>query len=125
MVSPQADAYLRRSVTIMQEAGTSGLPLWREKYAVLGQSWEADLEAHRAIIFDARGQFREAEAAYLQAEQRIRASVKGVLSQKNAPPETQMWQGADAMVLNQARMKARQGRLAEAEVDARRALLAA
>ncbi|HEU4380042.1 MAG TPA: tetratricopeptide repeat protein, partial [Hyphomicrobiaceae bacterium] len=121
---PQADAYLRRSLTLMQEARTSGMPAWRESYALLGQSWEADLETHRAIIFEARGQFRDAEAAYTLAEQRIRASVKGVTSQKNAPPEAQILQAADNLVLNQARMKARQGRLAEAEADARRALLA-
>ena len=121
---PQADAYLRRSLTLMHEARTSGMPAWRESYALLGQSWEADLETHRAIIFEARGQFRDAEAAYTLAEQRIRASVKGVTSQKNAPPEAQILQAADNLVLNQARMKARQGRLAEAEADARRALLA-
>ena len=49
---------------------------------------------------------------------------KAILSSPNPPPETQLLQAADLMVLGQARMKARQGRLAEAEADARRALLA-
>ena len=64
----QADAYLRRSQALLQEARTSGLPGWRTSYASLGQSWEADHEDHRAIIFEARGQLREAETAYRQAE---------------------------------------------------------
>ena len=119
----QADAYLRRNVALIQEARTSGFPLWREAYATLGQAFEADVDFHRAQIFEARGQFREAEAAYRQAELRRIASVSGVLSMKNPHAESLVLQGIDLMVLGQARMKARQGRLAEAESDARRALL--
>jgi CHAT domain-containing protein/tetratricopeptide (TPR) repeat protein len=120
----QADAYLRRSTVLIQEARTSGLPSWRSSYAAYGQSWESDLEATRSIILEARGQFREAEASFRLAEQRRLASVKGLMSQENPPPLTQILLGIDVMVLGQARMKARQGRLAEAEADARRALLA-
>ena len=118
----QAEAFLNRNMSLIQEARTSGLPGWRTSYAIRGQSWEADVEYNRAIIFEARGQFRDAETSYRLAEQRRRASVKGILSSPNPPPETQLLQAADLMVLGQARMKARQGRLAEA--DARRALLA-
>ncbi len=120
----QAEAFLRRSAALIVEARTSGMPGWRTGYAARGQSWEADFELHRAIIFEARGQFREAETSYRLAEARRRASVKGALNQKNPPPLTQLLQSADRMILDQARMKARQGRLAEAEADARRALLA-
>jgi CHAT domain-containing protein len=120
----QAEEFLRRNLALIQEARTSGLPGWRNSYPTRGQSWEADVELNRAIISEARGQFREAENSYRLAEQRRRASIKGILSSPNPPPETQMLRAADAMVLGQARMKARQGRLAEAEVDARRALLA-
>ncbi len=120
---PQAEAYLRRSQALIEEARTSGLPGWRASYPVAGQSWEADVEFHRAIIFEARGQFREAEASYLLAERRRRASIKGILSRPNPPPAAQVLHGADMLVVHQARMKAKQGRLAEAESDARRALL--
>ena len=120
----QAEAYLRRSLVLIKEYRTSGLPARRESYALLGQSWEASTEALRAIIFEARGQFREAETAYVLAERRRRASIKGVLSQRVPVPLAQVLQSADQLVLGLARMKARQGRLAEAEVDARRALLA-
>ncbi|WFU38462.1 CHAT domain-containing protein [Bradyrhizobium sp. CB82] len=119
----QAEAYLRRILTGLQEARTSGFPGWRASYAKVGQSWESELETTRAMIFEARGQFSEAEAAYRVAEQRKRAAMKGVLATDNPPAETLLLQAIDNAVLSQARMKARQGRLAEAEVDARRALL--
>ncbi|WP_298883847.1 CHAT domain-containing protein [uncultured Bradyrhizobium sp.] len=119
----QAEAYLRRTQAAIHEARTSGLPGWRTSYARLGQNWEAEFEATRAMIFEARGQFAEAEAAYRVAEQRKRAGMKGVMDSDNPPAETVMLQSIDNLVLSQARMKARQGRLAEAEVDARRALL--
>jgi CHAT domain-containing protein/tetratricopeptide (TPR) repeat protein len=120
----QAEAYLRRSLTAIQEARTSGLPGWRTSYARFGQNWEAELEGTRAMIFEARGQFSEAEAAYRLSEQRKRAGMKGVMESDNPPAETVLLQAIDNAVLSQGRMKARQGRLAEAEVDARRALLA-
>ncbi|MGY4607721.1 CHAT domain-containing protein [Bradyrhizobium sp. USDA 4474] len=120
---PQAEGYLRRSLAGIQEARTSGLPGWRTSYAKMGQNWEAEIEAARAMIFEARGQFSEAEASYRLAEQRKRAGMKAIMDSDNPPAETVVLQSIDFMVLNQARMKARQGRLAEAEVDARRALL--
>ncbi|MGY8664562.1 CHAT domain-containing tetratricopeptide repeat protein [Bradyrhizobium sp. UFLA05-109] len=119
----QAEAYLRRSLTAIQEPRTSGLPGWRTSYAKFGQTWEGEIEMTRGLIFEARGQFAEAEAAYRAAEVRKRAGNKAVLESDNPPAETLLLQVVDSMVLNQARMKARQGRLAEAEVDARRALL--
>jgi CHAT domain-containing protein len=119
----QAEAYLRRSQALLQEARTSGFPGWRTSYATYGQSWESDIEFNRALIFEARGQFRDAETAYRQAELRREASIKPILEQKNAPPESQMRQSIDNLILSQARMKAKQGRLAEAEADARRALV--
>lgn len=122
-VVAQAEAYLRRSLTAIQEARTSGLPGWRASYAKLGQNWEGEIEMSRGQIFEARGQFAEAEAAYRTAELRKRAGNKGVLELDNPPAESLLLQVVDGNVLSQARMKARQGRLAEAEVDARRALL--
>jgi CHAT domain-containing protein len=120
---PQAEGYLRRSQTGIQEARTSGLPGWRATYDKFGQSWESDIEFGRGILLEARGQYGEAEAAYRVAELRKRASVKAVLDGDDPPSESLLLQAIDSTVLNQARMKAKQGRLEEAEVDARRALL--
>jgi CHAT domain-containing protein len=119
----QAEAYLRRSLALIQESRTTGMPGRRAAYAKFGQSWEATVENHRGMLLEARGQYREAEAAYRLAEQRRRASIEGVLSGTRPPPLSQLLQNIDGLVLAQARMKARQGRLAEAEADARRALL--
>ena len=119
----QAEAYLRRSQTAIQEARTSGHPNWRAVYSKFGQSWESELDLTRAWLFEARGQFADAEAAYRNAELRKRASTKVIMASENAPAETILLQLIDGTVLSQARMKAKQGRLAEAEVDARRALL--
>jgi CHAT domain-containing protein/tetratricopeptide (TPR) repeat protein len=119
----QAEAYLGRSQPFIQEARTSGHPLMRSAYASFGQSWESDIELGRAMVFEARGQFREAEASYKLGEARKRASIKGIMGSENPPSETVLLQAIDATILSEARMKARQGRLAEAEVDARRALL--
>jgi CHAT domain-containing protein/tetratricopeptide (TPR) repeat protein len=120
---PQAEAYLRRSLALIQEARTSGLPGWRDNYQKFGQNWEAEVEFNRAVVFEARGQFREAEASYRIMEQRKRAGMPAVLALENAPNRSTILQSIDAAVAGQARMKARLGRLAEAEVDSRRALL--
>jgi CHAT domain-containing protein len=120
----QAEAYLRRNMALIVEARTSGLPGWRNSYATRGQNWEAIVESNRAVVFEARGQFREAEASYRLSEQRLRGGMKAFLaSAPNPPPEDQILQSADFLVMGQGRMKARQGRLAEAEADARKALL--
>ena len=120
----QADGYLRRSLPLLQEARTSGHPNMRASYNTYGQNWEAEIELGRANLAEARGQFRDAENAYKLGEQRKRAAIKGMLGSENPPSESSLLQSVDFTVLSQARMKARQGRLAEAEVDARRALLA-
>src|SRR5262249_4567745 len=120
---PQAEGYLRRSLSAIQEARTSGLPGVRAFYDKLRQNSESDIELSRGLIFEARGQYREAEAAYRVAELRKRAAVKPIMSSDNPPSESTLLQAIDATVVNQARMKVKQGRLEEAEVDARRALL--
>jgi len=121
----QAEAYLRRNDVFIREARTSGIPVWRQNYATYGQNWESAIESGNAMIFEARGQFSEAEKAYRLAEQRKRAGMKAMLEEaENPPSESSLLLSADYSTLGQARMKARQGRLAEAEADARRALLA-
>ena len=119
----QADAYARRVGAIVQEARGSPHPNWRKAYAVYGNSWESDADAARALIFEARGQYREAEAAYQRAESFRRASLKNLDDFDYPPPPEQVLHAADSSLLSIARAKAKQGRLSEAEADARRALL--
>ena len=120
---PQAEGFLRRSLPQLQEARTSGHPLARAAYNTYGQNWEAEIELGRAMLAEARGQFRDAEAAYKVGELRKRAAIKPILAGQNPPSESSLVLAVDFTVLSQARMKARQGRFGEAEVDARRALL--
>ena len=121
---PQAEGYLRRNVALLTEARTSGLPGWRTNYQTRGRNWESTVELARAQIFEARGQFREAEASFAKAREFRLASIPDFKNQEHAPPESQLRWGADLNLLDVARMKAKQGRLAEAEVGARSALLA-
>ncbi|NOJ46983.1 CHAT domain-containing protein [Bradyrhizobium archetypum] len=119
----QAEGYLRRSLVQIQESRTSGFPGRRAAYNIYGQNWEAQLEIGRAMLAEARGQFRDAEAAYRLGELRNRAAIKPLLNSEYPPSEASLVLAVDFAVLSQARVKARQGRFAEAEVDARRALL--
>ena len=66
---PQAEGYMRKSIALLQEARTSGLPGWRTNYTSKGRAWEGDVEGIRATVFEARGQFREAEASYAKARE--------------------------------------------------------
>jgi CHAT domain-containing protein len=75
------------------------------------------------MLFEARGQFRDAEASFKLGELRKQAAIKGLLGSEYPPSESSLVLSVDLTVLSQARVKARQGRFAEAEVDARRALL--
>jgi CHAT domain-containing protein len=119
---PQAEGYMRRSIALIREARTSGLPGWRAGYNKVGRAWEGDVESIRAVIFEARGQFREAEAAYAKSREWRLVAIPDIKTVEHAPPESQVRWFADIDLLNVARMKAKQGRLAEAEVDARMAL---
>lgn len=119
----QAEAYLRRSQPLLQEARTSGHPAMRASYNVYGQNWESEIELGRALIFEAKGQYAEAEAAFKLGELRKRASIKPLLGSENPPSESSMILSVDFTVVSQARVKVRQGRLQEAEVEIRRALL--
>ena len=119
----QAEGYISRNQPLIQEARTSGHPGWRSSYNIYGQNWEAEIELGRAMIFEARGSYRKAEASYRLAEQRKRAAIKGLLKSENPPSESLLLAAVDYTILNQSRMLVRQGRLAEAEVEARRALL--
>ena len=119
----QAEAHLRRSLDLLKEARTSGLPGWRTGYQIKGRNWEGQVEALRATILEARGQFRDAEQSYAKAREWKLASIPDFKNQEHAPSEVQLRQEADFNLLDVARMKARQGRLAEAEVDARTALM--
>ena len=119
----QASTYASRVGALVQEARGSPNPNWRAAYTVYGRSWEADNDSVRGLVFEARGQYPEAEAAYRRAEAFRRAAVKDTPKFDFPPPLEQMILAADGTLLWVARNETKQGRLSEAEADARRALL--
>jgi CHAT domain-containing protein len=119
----QASAYAQRVNTTVAEARASFIPNWRAAYSVYGNAWESDNDAMRALVFEARGQFKEAEAAYVRSEAFRRASLKNLDDYDYPVPPEQVILSADGDRLSQARVKAKQARLSEAEADARTALL--
>jgi len=120
----QANAYVGRAEAMVSEARGSPNPKWRASYPIYGHNWEADADAARALIFEARGQYADAETAYRRAEAFARASVKDLPRyDPPVPPREQFLQIADGYLLSIARNEAKQGKLSAAEADARRALL--
>ena len=119
----QAGTYAGRIEQRLEEARGSPNPVWRAAYAMHGHSWEGDGARVQGIVFEARGQYAEAEAAFRRAEAFKRAALKDIPKMDFPPPPEQMIAAADQILLEIARNEARQGRLAEAEADARRALL--
>ncbi|HET8918233.1 MAG TPA: CHAT domain-containing tetratricopeptide repeat protein [Xanthobacteraceae bacterium] len=120
----QANAYVGRAEAMVSEARGSPNPKWRAAYPIYGHGWEADADAARGLIFEARGQYAEAEGAYRRAEAFERAVVKDLARyDPPVPPREQVLQIADDYLLSIARNEMKQGKLAAAEADARRALL--
>ena len=116
----QAEAYVRKNNALLGEARG-----WKTYIGFRRASWHADVERGNARMFELRGQFREAEAAYKRAEAFGRESEALVETYEDGmrPPVDQLAVATDAAIANQGRMKARQGRHAEGEADTRRALL--
>jgi CHAT domain-containing protein len=119
----QADAFGRRVTALVSEARGSPNPRWRASYPIYGKTWESDSDTARAMIFEARGQYKEAEAAYIRAEAFRRASLNDLPKFDFPPPPGQVVLNCEHLLMSVARVKAKQGRLAEAESDARKALL--
>ena len=115
----QAQVYVQRNLALLGEA--RGWP----KYSGFRRfSWESDTELGRARLYEARGQFREAEAAYRRSEGLRREALRVIDTYEGLkPPIDQMQQIIDEMIAAEGRMKVRQGRIAEGEADVRRALL--
>jgi CHAT domain-containing protein len=119
-----ANGYVNRAQAMVSEARGSPNPKWRASYPIYGHNWEADADAARGLIFEARGQYADAETAYRRAEAFERAAVKDLPRyDPPVPPREQFLAAADNYLMSIARNEMKQGKLAAAEADARRALL--
>jgi len=115
-----AQAELDALITLAGEVVSAASPADLELY---GDFWEGSLESARGVVLEFRGQWREAEAAFARAEAGLRAAAAKRPRWSQGPSASALLQLADINATYQSRMKREQGRLAEAEVDARRALL--
>ena len=114
----QGEAYARRNAALLKLARN-----WDAFDVRRRALWSGEVERGFATLYDARGQFREAELAYQKAHSwwsqiSGRRHIGKVTAQED--------QFAHALDLNLAligRTKAQQGRMAEGESDIRRALL--
>jgi len=115
----QAEIYVRKNQALIQEARG-----WNTYAAFRRASWECDVEYAGARLYEARGQFREAEALYKRVENLQRETVRLLNTYEGLPPPLdQLVRAVDYAIAAQGRMKARQGRIAEGEADVRCALL--
>jgi CHAT domain-containing protein len=115
----RAEAYVGRTQVLIQEARG-----WPRYAGFLQATWESDVELARARLFEARGQFAQAESAFRRAEPLKREALRLAHTYDSVPPPPgQLEQEIDDIIAVRGRMKARQGRIAEGEADVRRALL--
>src|SRR5215469_2008825 len=119
-----ANGYVNRAQAMVSEARGSPNPKWRASYPVYGHNWEADADAARGLVFEARGQYADAETSYRRAEAFETAAVKDLPRyDPPVPPREQLIAAANGYLLSAARNEMKQGKLSAAEADARRALL--
>jgi CHAT domain-containing protein len=85
--------------------------------------WEARVETTKGHLLWARGHLNAALDVFKHAETLVRRSIEEEATTAMTATGDQKHQAADRLLLYQADIKARQGRLVEAEGDARRALL--
>jgi CHAT domain-containing protein len=114
---PRAQNYVNRANSILAESKNwNNVDRFRS-------SWESNVEQARARLNENRGLHREAEAGYRRARMLSVDAMGKAPSWPSPPPREQFEQQHDYLTAFEGRTKYKQGRLAEAEVDIRRALL--
>jgi tetratricopeptide (TPR) repeat protein len=107
----QAEAHLKKMLALAEESRR-----W-SNYEEHRGNWTGIVEYNKARLFESRGQFSEAEAAYHRSQE-LRRNVPT----QNPEFADDIRVALDNALVAEGRMKAKQGRLAEAEADVRRAL---
>jgi CHAT domain-containing protein/tetratricopeptide (TPR) repeat protein len=113
----KAESYVKRNVALLSEARS-----WQNAPQFFSY-FEASTEDAKGRLFLARGQYREAEAAYAKAEPLYRDALVKSRSWNILVSQSGFESAIDYATVFAGRAKALQGRHAEAEIDIRRALL--
>lgn len=86
-------------------------------------SWQTDIDLSKALVASYRGQYAEAEAAVAAALLNNKETQKRAKHWPDPPAAGTVESGGDLILANLGEMKLAQGRMTEAEVDIRQALL--
>jgi CHAT domain-containing protein/tetratricopeptide (TPR) repeat protein len=120
---PEAEIYLKRSEALFELLQKTDAAS-KEKSSWVSLEREAEISKSRALFYEAQGLFHQAELAYANAERFRRASIEAMrIAGINAFMISQATHAADKILAAISKVKAKQGHLADAEVDARKALL--
>jgi CHAT domain-containing protein len=113
----RAQVHVRKSEQLFQSASSM------RGYGDHGGNWHASVVDAKGQLFEARGQLDDALKSYQQAERLRRDNIDKSANALLPLPRETLEQAADLELSQVARIKARLGRIAEAETDSRRALL--
>jgi CHAT domain-containing protein/tetratricopeptide (TPR) repeat protein len=113
----KAETYVKRNVALLAEARG-----WQNAQQFFS-NFEAVTEDAKGRVHLGRGQFREAEAAFVRAESQYRDALVKSRSWNVLVQQAGFEAAIDYMALFAGRAKTFQSRHAEAEIDIRRALL--
>jgi CHAT domain-containing protein len=113
----QAEDYLRKSQALLKESRS-----WKSR-ELYGSFFEAFTEAPNADLLFRHGRYREAELAHHRAQILLRDAIVKSASWPNGRLKDGLESYADIVLMSEGVAKQAQGRLAEAEVDIRGALL--
>ena len=113
----QAQRYLEKNEALLVEA--QAWPI----YSIRKYLYRAQVEYTRGRLFEAQGNLSDAEAAYRGAELDFTETLSQPVDARQASRRWSLEVVRDNMIASQGVVKAKQGRFAEAEADARRALL--
>jgi CHAT domain-containing protein/tetratricopeptide (TPR) repeat protein len=114
----QAEVYFRKAESTMDEL--RGSPNYRGYFRFAP---EAEVKTGEAALDEAHGRYSDAEVAYARAHELRLESIALRDTFPAPPPKAQLQYSADDLLASLGRAKARQGRMAEGEIDVRRALL--
>lgn len=86
-------------------------------------SWQADIDLGKAQIALSRGRYAEAEKSFISSIANMRDAIEKSKHWPDPPPAGGMENGNDLTLVKLGETKLAQGRIVEAEVDIRQALL--